>query len=86
MSVLNAEITFFDASRLIIRDYTFLTTSRKYSFHYQDAANTLIFRYDNEAHHSHLATFPFHKHTPFGVIAASEVTLEDVIREIISHF
>ncbi|MFY7998749.1 MAG: toxin-antitoxin system TumE family protein [Candidatus Kapaibacteriota bacterium] len=86
VSVLNADIVFADASRLIIRDYTFLATPRKYSFHYQDADNTLIFRYDNEAHHKHLPTFPFHKHTPFGVIASPEVLLDEVLKEIATRF
>jgi Family of unknown function (DUF6516) len=82
VSVFDVEIFFVDASRLIIRDYTFLSGSRKYSFQYQDVANTLRFRYDNEPHWKSLSNFPFHKHSPSGVESSVEMTVEMVLEEI----
>lgn len=54
----------------------------EFTFHYQSADDTLIFRYDDIAHYPNLPTFPFHKHTPDGVIAAEAPNLTDVLREI----
>ncbi|MFZ1757037.1 MAG: DUF6516 family protein [Caldilineaceae bacterium] len=54
----------------------------RYAFHYQSAEGTLIFRYDNAPHHPDLSTFPAHKHTPDGVIAADAPDLADILREI----
>ncbi len=53
-----------------------------YSFHYQRADSTLIFRYDNSPHFPNLPTFPAHKHTPDGVIPSAAPDLADVLREI----
>jgi hypothetical protein len=54
----------------------------EYAFHYQASDGTLIFRYDNSPHFPDLPTFPSHKHTPEGVIAAEAPDLTDVLREI----
>jgi len=54
----------------------------EYAFHYQRADGTLIFRYDNSPHYPNLPTFPAHKHTPDGVIAAEAPDLAAVLREI----
>ncbi len=34
----------------------------KYSYHYQDEAGQLLFRYDMAPHHPDVMTFPHHKH------------------------
>lgn len=54
----------------------------EFTFHYQSENGSLIFRYDNTAHYPDLATFPSHKHTPEGVIAAEAPDLTDVLSEI----
>lgn len=54
-----------------------------YAYHYQRKDGTLIFRYDNTAHHKSISTFPHHKHSQSGDVTSSEIpTLEQVLREI----
>ncbi|MBI4316566.1 MAG: hypothetical protein HY679_11575 [Chloroflexi bacterium] len=53
-----------------------------YSFHYQRADGTLIFRYDNSPHYPNLPTFPDHKHEGDAVREAKALDLADVLREI----
>ena len=53
-----------------------------YAYHYQKADGTLIFRYDNTAHHRSVSTFPFHKHVANNVEASEVPSLEQVLREI----
>lgn len=54
----------------------------KYRYHYMDANQALIFRYDNAPHHPNLSTFPHHKHLQTGEQDSEEPTLEDVLLEI----
>lgn len=58
----------------------------EYGYHYQDADDNLIFRYDNSPHYPDLATFPHHKHVVEGgnelVEAATPPNLRQVLREI----
>jgi hypothetical protein len=53
-----------------------------YRYHYQRADGTLIFRYDNAAHHPELPGFPNHKHTPAGIEPAKPPDLGEVLKEI----
>ena len=85
--ILQARLRFYDHSVLIVveeiekaglRDVRRLT----YKFHYQNAAETLIFRYDDAPHHPHLLSFPHHKHIGGSVIDAEPTDLADVLREI----
>jgi hypothetical protein len=69
-------------NKLVMRDYYFDDGRRKYSFHVQDSANNLIFRYDNEPHWAELPNFPFHKHLPDSVESSPEMTLEMVFAEL----
>ncbi|OQY59533.1 MAG: hypothetical protein B6245_06145 [Desulfobacteraceae bacterium 4572_88] len=64
---LRGEVRFCDNSRLSFFEMMQEVGKRKirhtkYRFHYQDAGENLIFRYDNAPHHPHLSTFPDHKH------------------------
>ena len=52
-----------------------------YTYHYQDADNHLIFRYDDARHKPSLASLE-HKHLPDQVIEAAAPTLDDVLAEI----
>lgn len=55
----------------------------KYSYHYQDAAETLIFRYDMAPHHRDVTTFPHHKHLASGqVVDTLPPSLSDVLEEV----
>ncbi len=76
-----------DGSRLHFRELVNLedqVVRLMYSYHYQDAAGQLIFRYDDTPHHTELNGFPHHKHIrQEGNVAASEPpTLIEVLGEI----
>jgi Family of unknown function (DUF6516) len=45
-----------------------------YRYHFQDAQNNLIFRYDSTPHFPELHSFPHHKHLPDQVIACKSHT------------
>ena len=83
---LSGSITFVDGSVLYFREYldAFKGTVDKlmYTYHYQDASNQLIFRYDNARHRPPLRSLE-HKHTPEQVVEAPAPALEDVLAEIV---
>lgn len=74
---------------LVVRG--FVVVKIDYSYHYQDRADQLIFRYDNAPHHPEVATFPHHKHLfdeqnrRETIVAAAPPHLHDVLREIDQH-
>ncbi len=52
----------------------------KYRYQYMNKDHALIFRYDNAPHHSHLQTFPHHKHVNEDHVKESrELTLDEVL-------
>jgi hypothetical protein len=67
---------FLDADRGTVEKLT-------YSYHYQNADDELIFRYDNARHRPLLPSLE-HKHTPAGVVETLAPTLDDVLSEIAS--
>jgi len=82
---IDGALQFHDGSQLIFRE--FLDTTRDkprlmYAYHYQDAAQELVFRYDNAAHRPALSQ-PMHKHTPDGVETAPPPALAEVLDEIL---
>lgn len=81
------EVGFQDGSSLLffreLIDMNLPVQKVMYAYHYQKADGTLIFRYDNTAHHKSVPTFPYHKHTVDGNVGASDIpSLEQVLREI----
>ena len=54
----------------------------KFRFHYMDAENNLIARWDSAPHYRELRTFPFHLHTPQGAEEHPAITLLEVLDEI----
>lgn len=81
-----ARLRFWDNSLLefteSLVEHGVMLTKSNYAYHYQDANNKLIFRYDNAPHHSEISTHPHHKHTRGKVEAAEPPHLNDVLREI----
>ncbi len=57
-----------------------------YRYHYQDAQNRLVFRYDNTPHFPDLESFPHHKHTQRGVTACEKPTIHHQIFEEAARF
>ena len=77
---LRAQITLNDGSCLYIRETVIDGTKRKYAYHWQDATDHLLIRWDN-APDWDVETFPHHKH--FGdeknIAPSYERTLEQVL-------
>jgi len=82
---LTGSITFVDSSTLHFKE--FLDAVREevdklmYTYHYQDAGNELIFRYDNARHRPPLRSLE-HKHTPAQVVETPAPDLNEVLAEI----
>ena len=55
---------------------------KKYSYHFMDGNNALVFRYDNAYHHREIKSFPHHKHLTDRVIETTEPDIKSVIKEI----
>ena len=82
-----ANLYFEGGSRLHVREFVFTRSEvirDTYVYHYQDADEKLIFRYDNTGHFPNLPNFPHHKHTPSEVIPSSGPDLKTVLDEILS--
>ena len=79
-------LIFMDESELHFRE--FIDASEgwiekvAYSYHFQDKANSLLFRYDNDKHKPAL-NFAEHKHCDNSIIYAPAPYLEQVIQEAI---
>jgi len=72
---------FIDGARLDFSEQ--LPTERgKFRFHYMDAQNKIIARWDSSPHHKEFSTFPFHKHTSKGAEEHKRMTLLDGLDEI----
>jgi hypothetical protein len=85
-SELFARLRFWDGSLLQVEEALiakrFTIIKVRYSYHYQHADGTYIFRYDNAPHHPGLPGFPEHKHTLTGVEPAEPPDLSAVLKEI----
>ncbi|MFQ5627505.1 MAG: toxin TumE [bacterium] len=55
-----------------------------YRYHFQNAQQALIFRYDDTPHFPKLSTFPHHKHLPETTIATTKPSIPEVIAEALS--
>ncbi|MCD6552476.1 MAG: hypothetical protein J7M16_00540 [Anaerolineae bacterium] len=81
MGFLKGRIVFLDGSTLDFSEQ--LPVERaKFRFHYMDAENNLIARWDSAPHHRELSTFPFHVHTPQGVEEHQAITLLEVLEKV----
>ena len=72
--------TLIDGSELHIREF-YSSDKVLYSYHWQDENGSLRMRWDNAPHHSHLSTYPYHKHAP-ELEDSEEMCLEEVLKEI----
>jgi hypothetical protein len=84
---LAGSIIFVDGSALHFTEFLDVvgetTDKLMYTYHYQDAQERLIFRYDNARHRPLLHSLE-HKHTPEQVVETPTPTLEDVLAEIVA--
>jgi hypothetical protein len=72
MGILKGRIIFIDGSALDFREL-FSTNDHDYRFHWMDASNKLIVRWDTAPHYKNLENFPFHKHFLDGVYNSEEM-------------
>ena len=83
---LRADIHFIDNSLLHFRELFVKQGNpikKTYTYHYQQADGTMVFRYDNAPHFPKLPTAPHHKHVGENdVITADSPDLESVLKEI----
>lgn len=78
-------VEFSDGSQLHYRELVDMRQPMRlvmYAYHYQDARNNLVFRYDNTAHHMQVQTFPHHKHSGKIILSSQPPSLETVLAEI----
>ena len=85
--LIRGDIAFVDGALLHFRELIDLESSPPslmYSYHYQRADASLVFRYDDTPHHPELPTFPHHKHrqSEQDAVAAELPTLASVLDEI----
>jgi hypothetical protein len=60
------------------------TDRLKYRYHLQPTNGDFVVRWDNAAHHRHVATFPHHRHNADGTVSASPpVDLPYVLKAIV---
>ena len=82
-------LVFADGSQLDFKEFLLMRPTLrviKYGYHYR-TGQRLIFRYDNanDPAARQLLTFPHHKHTPAGLLAAEQPSLHQVLQEIVSQ-
>ncbi|OQY00047.1 MAG: hypothetical protein B6I24_00905 [Bacteroidetes bacterium 4572_128] len=82
--IIDGEVFFNNESRLDFMEAVDMNKNEKnkYSYHYMNNNNEMVFRYDNAKHHRELSTFPHHKHTKNGIISSNEAKLDEVLSEI----
>ena len=83
---LEYRLLMIDGSVLYITEYFTISEDKikrdKYSYHHQKN-NELLIRWDNAPHHRELSTFPFHVHRKNSVYESKEMTVEEVLKEIL---
>lgn len=85
MGLLRGRITFIDGSVLDFRELL-STSEHAYRFHWMDASNKLIARWDTAPHHKNLENFPHHRHLSEGVSSSEEmysIAVLDYIKHVI---
>lgn len=84
--IIEGRLRFWDDSLLefveVLIEHGVILIKTGYAYHYQDAQNQIIFRYDNAPHHPEVPTYPHHKHTLNTIEPAALLHFGDVIKEI----
>jgi len=90
---IQGRLTFQDSTTFHFRecvDFRAVFPRLSYSYQYMDAAQQLLFRYDNSPHHKklRLPTFPHHKHagSEATILPSSPPDLPTVLQEILTFF
>ena len=78
MGIIKGKIVFVNNYALDFRELVSMGHT-DYRFHFMNGTNSLIMRWDSAPHHKEITTFPFHLHTPEGVMECDKVNLIEVI-------
>ncbi len=81
MGILRGRIAFIDGSALDFRELL-STSEHDYRFHWMDASNKMIVRWDTAPHYKDLENFPYHRHLPRGVSSSEEMDFIAVLDHI----
>jgi len=81
MGIIKGKIVFINHYALDFRELV-SEEHTDYRIHFMNGNNRLIKRWDSAPHHKEIATFPFHLHTPEGVMECDKVNLIEVIENI----
>jgi hypothetical protein len=85
MGMLRGRIAFIDGSMLDFRELL-STNEHDYRFHWMDASNKLIVRWDTAPHHKNPENFPYHRHLSKGVSSSDEMDFIAVLDYIKQEF
>jgi hypothetical protein len=84
-----ATLTFYDNSKLFLFELVEILNKKphieKYRYHYQDAKEKLIFRWDNAPHFPKLKSFPHHLHICDKVKESARPSIEEVLLQVIKN-
>jgi len=85
--VLRLILYFEDGTNLRVTEDWHGETLRRYSYYWLTPNNELKIGWDNAPHHTHLESYPHHKHVgrQENLVPSSETRLEDVMPVILSH-
>lgn len=81
---IEGQLQYVNGSELHFKEFVDLTLDdpkAAYAYHYQDADNGLIFRYDNATHRPTVGA-PHHKHTATGTEPSTSPDLLQIVDEI----
>jgi hypothetical protein len=84
-----ASISFYNNSKLFLFELVEITNGKphveKYRYHYQDAKEKLIFRWDNAPHFPKLKSFPDHLHIGRSIRESARPSIQDVLVQAIKN-
>jgi len=78
------KVTLADGSTLQINEQYYHDTLERYAYYWLDRYNRLLIGWDNDPHHSHLPSFPHHKHvgSQDDIQPSEETTPEEILTAI----
>jgi len=77
-------VTLTDGSTIRISEQYYRETLEQYAYYWLDVNNRLLIGWDNAPHHSHLPSFPHHKHvgSQDALQPSEETTPEEILAAI----
>ena len=83
-SKLQLQVDLSNGSQLFIREIIIENILSEYSYHWQNAEDALICRWDKQEHHLSIASYPYHKHlnNENNILVCDERNLKDVLTYI----